>query len=92
MSQNDTFMQKLFDPKGRSGRLDFLLTLLVSIVLSFILIGIYTEIVAFIRRWHDLGKSGWFTLLMLIPLVNFLVLLYLLFASGVKQGGAEKPA
>ena len=35
-----------------------------------------------IRRWHDLGKSGWFTLLLLIPLLNFLVMLYLWFVRG----------
>lgn len=35
-----------------------------------------------VRRWHDLGKSGWFALLGLIPLVGFFVWLYLIFASG----------
>lgn len=30
-----------------------------------------------IRRWHDLGKSGWLSLLMLIPLFNFFVLIFL---------------
>ena len=35
-----------------------------------------------IRRWHDLGKSGWFTLLSLIPVVNFFVEIYLWVAPG----------
>ena len=35
-----------------------------------------------IRRWHDLGKSGWFTLLSLIPAVNFFVEIYLWAAPG----------
>ena len=35
-----------------------------------------------IRRWHDLGKSGWFTLLSLIPVVNFFVEIYLWAAPG----------
>ena len=82
MERNDSFVNKLFDPSGRSGRLDFFLVWLVSSVLSIILVGIYTGIVNYIRRWHDLGKSGWWTLLMLIPFVGFLVFLYLLFAPG----------
>ena len=35
-----------------------------------------------IRRFHDLGKSGWFSLLLLIPLVNLLVIIYLCIADG----------
>ena len=35
-----------------------------------------------IRRWHDLGKSGWFSLLLLVPLVNFVVGLYLWVKKG----------
>ena len=35
-----------------------------------------------IRRCHDLDKSGWFYLLIFIPIVNFFVALYLLFAIG----------
>lgn len=35
-----------------------------------------------IRRLHDLNKSGWFCLLMLVPFVNIIFQLYLLFAQG----------
>lgn len=35
-----------------------------------------------IRRFHDLGWSGWFYLLLWIPFVNFVFLLFLLFAKG----------
>lgn len=35
-----------------------------------------------IRRLHDLEKSGWFMLLVLIPFVNIIFGLYLLLASG----------
>lgn len=38
-----------------------------------------------VRRWHDLGKSGWYALLGLIPLLNFFVWLYLIFAPGDKD-------
>ena len=86
MRKTDTFFDKLFDPSGQSGRMDYLITFLVSQLLALILIGIYTTIVAHIRRWHDLGRSGWWTLLFLIPLVNFIVFLCLLFTPGVQQG------
>lgn len=35
-----------------------------------------------IKRFHDLDKSGWWILLMFIPIVNFFVQLWLLFGSG----------
>ncbi|MBR7025121.1 MAG: DUF805 domain-containing protein [Selenomonadaceae bacterium] len=37
-----------------------------------------------IRRLHDLNKSGWFMLLLLVPLVNLLFLLYLWFMPGTQ--------
>ena len=41
-----------------------------------------------IQRLHDLGKTGWFLLLFLIPGINILFLLYLLFAPS-KDGSNE---
>ncbi len=43
---------------------------------------LYGLAVIIIRRFHDRNKSGWFILLLLIPVVQFLTLLYLLFARG----------
>ena len=37
---------------------------------------------AAVRRCHDMGKSGWFVLLSLIPIANIVVGLMLLFCSG----------
>jgi len=36
------------------------------------------------RRLHDLEQSGWLTLLIFVPLVNFFFGLYLLFAPGTQ--------
>ncbi len=51
----------------------------------YILVGIVA--VAFglwlvVYRLHDLGKSGWFALIYLIPCIDFLFLLYLFFKKG----------
>lgn len=35
-----------------------------------------------IKRLHDLGKSGYWVLLMFVPLVNIIFLIYLLLAKG----------
>ncbi len=38
-----------------------------------------------VRRLHDLGKSGWFYLIILIPLIGVLVLLVFFCFEGQKQ-------
>lgn len=43
-----------------------------------------------VRRLHDLGKSGWFYLLGLIPLVN-LYLIYLFATEGVRGDNQYGP-
>lgn len=56
------------------GILGLLLTI-VRIVLAIAMFSIT------IRRLHDLGHSGWLSLLLLIPLVNLILIIYLLFAN-----------
>ncbi len=58
------------------------LHLLALLLLLVLLVGCVASTMLVIRRWHDLGKSGWFTLILIIPLVNFLVMLYLWFVRG----------
>jgi type IV pilus assembly protein PilA len=38
-----------------------------------------------IRRWHDLGKPGWYALLWIVPCVNGVTVLYLLLAPGERE-------
>jgi len=52
---------------------------LAMIILSFIFM---------IRRLNDLDKTGWLSLLMIIPFVNLLLALYLIFGRG--NSGANK--
>lgn len=41
-------------------------------------------VIFMIQRLHDLNKSGWMSLLVLIPIVNFFFGLYLIFAPGTR--------
>lgn len=43
------------------------------------------------RRLHDLGKNGWLSVVMLIPLVGFFFWLWLLFGAGDAQGNEYGP-
>ena len=70
--------------------------LLLPLALAFVpwlLFAIPLTICASIRRLHDLGRSGWFILLFVVPLVGFVLLLYLLFERGqeTKAAGPEVP-
>jgi uncharacterized membrane protein YhaH (DUF805 family) len=38
-----------------------------------------------VRRLHDVGKSGWFYLIILIPLIGFIWILVLFYTDGVKE-------
>jgi uncharacterized membrane protein YhaH (DUF805 family) len=38
-----------------------------------------------IRRWHDLGYSGWFIIMSFIPIVNLFVGFFVLFRAGNKE-------
>jgi uncharacterized membrane protein YhaH (DUF805 family) len=50
------------------------------------------SIAMMVRRLNDLNHSGWFSLLMLIPLVNLGLALYILFAPGTKGPNNYGPA
>lgn len=53
--------------------------------IAYILVNIVSLVIAVMfgkRRLNDLNRSGWFFLLLIIPLVNLLLIIYLLFFSG----------
>ncbi len=62
-------------------------TSLLSLPISLASMVISISVVVFsvsisIKRWHDLGKSGWWTLITLVPVVNSIVWLYLILKKG----------
>ena len=48
-----------------------------------IIVGTIIGVGAAVRRFHDLDSSGWYVLLLVIPLVGFLTFLYLVFKPGI---------
>jgi uncharacterized membrane protein YhaH (DUF805 family) len=82
---------KYADFDGRASRPEywwfFLFVMLVSVagsIISPMLSGLFTlatllpSIAAATRRLHDTGRSGWWQLIVLVPLVGFIVILVLL--------------
>ena len=55
----------------------FLITILHILILLGLLIA-YLSL--YIRRLHDIGKTGWWVLLVLAPLINIAFVIYLFFA------------
>lgn len=45
-------------------------------------VGFYFQIVFLTRRLHDLNKTGWLCLLLLVPMIQFFFILYVLLAKG----------
>ncbi len=56
---------------------------MVPLVIILGLILMVSAIVCHVKRCHDIGKSGWFVLWLLVPIVNLFVLLYLMFTPSV---------
>lgn len=62
------------------------LIFLLMVALYVLFIALYWSFL--IRRAHDLGYSGWITLLYMLPLVNLVMLIYFLCAKGEETSNA----
>ena len=55
----------------------------IQIIIQIVIIpAMYSFPLLTIRRLHDLDKSGWLYLIMLVPIINLIFLVYLLFVKG----------
>ena len=60
--------------------------------LSFGLAAIYIQLVNTIKRLHDIGHTGWWGLLSLIPLLNVLLFFYCLLVRGQADSNLYGPS
>lgn len=98
--------QKYADFNGRASRAEYwwfaLFAFVVSIVLSaagaglisglFSLATLVPSLAVGVRRLHDLGKSGWFLLISLIPLIGALILIYWFIQPSADSNQFGEPA
>ncbi|MBO4779427.1 MAG: DUF805 domain-containing protein, partial [Selenomonadaceae bacterium] len=64
---------------------DFGVFLAVGLSIALIILAVSIFCLA-IRRLHDLDRSGWWVLLSFVPIINFILGLYLMFKKGVVGG------
>ncbi len=68
--------------------LEFLLFMLLDpwvamiVLYVYLLATLWPSIAIYIKRAHDRGRSGWFILLFMVPILNLWVLIELLFLPG----------
>lgn len=90
-----TAFRKYATFSGRAGRAEFwwyfLFVVVVTVVLYvvipllyylFLLATLIPTLAVEVRRLHDTGRSGWWLLIALIPLIGALVLLYFYYLPG----------
>lgn len=53
------------------------------VYLLAVLVSIYVALAVYAKRWHDRGKSGWWSLIMLIPIIGPI---WLLVECGILEG------
>ncbi len=68
----------------------------IAVLAAFVLFALflYYSFVFTIRRLHDCNRSGWLSLLMLIPVINIIFMLYVFLARGTEGNnnyGAPRP-
>jgi uncharacterized membrane protein YhaH (DUF805 family) len=98
--------QKYANFTGRASRSEYwwfvLFTVAVSLLLSlaggetasgiFSLATLIPSLAVGARRLHDLGKSGWFLLLNLLPIIGWFVLLYWFVQPSAESNQFGEPA
>jgi|AntRauTorckE6833_2_1112554.scaffolds.fasta_scaffold03546_1 uncharacterized membrane protein YhaH (DUF805 family) len=93
------------DFTGRATRQAFWMYTLVYLIIAALLSAVGIESLSFLfalavflpsvaitaRRLHDIGKSGWWQLLFLIPVIGLIVMIVFLIREGDEQENAYGP-
>lgn len=61
-------MDPAMDPEAAASAAMSGMTPIIIISLLFL----YPALAIYTKRWHDRGKSGWWTLILLVPLIGFI--------------------
>lgn len=62
------------------------------LVLPLLCLLIWTSLAIAVKRWHDLGHSGWNHLLVLVPIIGLIPAAILLFKTGQPEENEYGPA
>ncbi|MFH1968100.1 MAG: DUF805 domain-containing protein, partial [bacterium] len=63
----------------------FMWFIVVAVAILFYVLIFIHIICLHIRRFHDIGKSGWYILTFFVPLLNLIMILILLFEAGKQE-------
>lgn len=99
-----TCFRKYTDFSGRASRPEYWWFILAYVVVAFVAgfiheVAYYLVVLVFLlpllaagaRRLHDVGRSAWFLLLGLIPVIGTLVLLYFMVQPGQPESNVYGP-
>ncbi len=99
-------LKKYADFSGRARRKEYWFFVLFNIIISVVLtvcdvfMGTYSAaasilipgIAVSVRRLHDTGRSGWWLLIVLVPLIGWIVLLIFMLIDGQPGQNAYGPS
>jgi len=66
--------------------------IVVSVFFAGFILLIWAKFALAAKRFHDVGDSGWLSLLLVVPFVGFFALVYLLVVRGQDHDNAYGPA
>ena len=66
-----TSMVMTADPANAEQAMEQMSAMFIPMMIAMIIM-LYPSLAVYTKRWHDRGKSGWWSLIMFIPLAGFI--------------------